>query len=277
MVKYTCRCRANRAEGIHAKQYDMYTKRTQWKTGHFDPFQIGSRTRFRGKKAVRQTVEPIVEMLACTRYGGISSAFWPVRGETFFQKKIRQSQSREPTGIGCVAKTAHIERIQQKHTAENEKHALMPKLCCGMGLRVSEIVNLKITDTGSGNMQVLIARAKGKKDRCVNLQESVLEDLRGHYRKYQPKTYLFEGQGGGRYSIRSVQHVFKTAMEKAKINKDAGIHALRHSFATHLLENGTDMSFIQQLLGHNDIKTAMIYAKATQKNLRKAKSPSDDL
>jgi site-specific recombinase XerD len=160
---------------------------------------------------------------------------------------------------------------------ENEKHALMLKLCYGMGLRVSEIVNLKITDIDSGNMQVLIARAKGKKDRYVNLPESVLEDLRGYCRKYHPKTYLFEGQGGGKYSIRRVQHVFKTALEKAKINKDVGIHALRHSFATHLLESGTDMSFIQQLLGHNDIKTTMIYAKVTQKNLKKIKSPLDDL
>jgi integrase len=100
--------------------------------------------------------------------------------------------------------------------AENEKHALILKLCYGMGLRISEIVNLKIADIDSGNMQVLIARAKGKKDRYVNLPESILEDLRGYYRKYHPKTYLFEGQGGGKYSIRSVQHVLKPRLKKRK-------------------------------------------------------------
>jgi site-specific recombinase XerD len=174
----------------------------------------------------------------------------------------------------------HISRRDVKKlfaAAENEKHVLLLKLCYGMGLRVSEIVNLKITDIDSGNMQVLISRAKGKKDRYVNLPESVLEDLRNYYRAYRPKKYLFEGQNGGKYSIRSVQHIFSNTMKKAGINKPVGIHGLRHSFATHLLEKGTDISYIQQLLGHNDVKTTMLYAKVAQKNLKKIKSPLDEL
>ena len=159
----------------------------------------------------------------------------------------------------------------------NPKHALMLKLCYGMGLRVSEIVNMKITDIDSGNMQVLVESGKGKKDRYVNLPESILEDLRAYYKEYRPKMYLFEGQGGGKYSIRSAQNVFKAAMTKANINKDIGIHGLRHSFATHLLEKGTDISYIQQLLGHNDIKTTMRYAKVAQKSLKSVKSPLDNL
>jgi site-specific recombinase XerD len=126
-------------------------------------------------------------------------------------------------------------------------------------------------------MQVLIEGAKGKKDRYVNLPESILDELREYHEEYQPKKYLFEGAGGGKYSIRSAQHVFKNAMEKAKINKDVGIHGLRHSFASHLLENGTDISYIQQLLGHNDVKTTMIYAKVAKKSLKNVKSPLDDL
>lgn len=160
---------------------------------------------------------------------------------------------------------------------ENEKHTLILKMCYGMGLRVAEVVSLKITDIDSGNMQVLIACAKGKKDRYVNLPESILEDLRNYYRSYKPAKYLFEGQDGGKYSVRSAQKVFENALKKAGINKQVGIHALRHSFATHLLENGTDISFIQQLLGHNDIKTTMRYAKVAQKNLKKIKSPLDNL
>ena len=158
---------------------------------------------------------------------------------------------------------------------ENKKHKLMLALCYGMGLRVSEIVNIKITDVDSRSMQVLVQRAKGKKDRYVNLPASTLNDLRNYYKEYKPKNYLFEGQYGGQYSIRSVQAVFKQAMQKAKVNKAVGIHGLRHSYATHLLEQGTDISYIQKLLGHNDIKTTLRYAQVTDKDIRKIKSPLD--
>jgi site-specific recombinase XerD len=160
---------------------------------------------------------------------------------------------------------------------DNPKHALMLKLCYGMGLRVSEIVNIKIPNIDSGRMLVHIEAAKGKKDRYVTLPYSILNDLRSYYRAYRPKIYLFEGQLGGQYAVRSVQAVFKNAMRKAKINKSVGIHGLRHSYATHLLECGTDMIFIQKLLGHKDIKTTEIYAKVSNRQLSKIKSPLDDL
>jgi len=160
---------------------------------------------------------------------------------------------------------------------KNIKHLVMIKLCYGMGLRVSEIVNLKITDIDSNRMLVHIEAAKGKKDRYVTLPSSILDDLRNYYLGYRPKIYLFEGQNGRQYSIRSVQAVFKNAMQKAKINKSVGIHGLRHSYATHLLECGTDMYFIQKLLGHKDIKTTEIYAKVSNCQLGNIKSPLDDL
>ena len=159
----------------------------------------------------------------------------------------------------------------------NLKHLLMLKLCYGMGLRVSEITNLKIVDIDSQRMLVHIEGAKGKKDRYVTLPSSVLDDLRNYYRAYRPKTYLFEGQHGGQYAVRSVQAVFKNAMQKAKINKQVGIHGLRHSYATHLLECGTDMFFIQKLLGHKDIKTTEIYAKVSNRQLGAIVSPLDRL
>ena len=161
------------------------------------------------------------------------------------------------------------------HT-DNLKHLLMLKLCYGMGLRVSEIPNLKITNIDSKRMLVHIENAKGKRDRYVTLPESVLNDLRNYYKIYRPKVYLFEGQFGKQYAIRSVQAVFKNAMEKAKINKSVGIHGLRHSYATHLLECGTDMIFIQKLLGHKDIKTTEIYAKVSNRHLQNIRSPLDD-
>ncbi len=158
---------------------------------------------------------------------------------------------------------------------ENLKHRVILKLCYGMGLRVSEIVNLKIGDIDSVAMRVFIARAKGKKDRYVNLPESILEELRLYYKTYLPKEFLFEGVDGGVYSIRSVQNIFKMAMKKAGIRKRVGIHSLRHTYATHLLEYGTDISFIQKLLGHNNIKTTLGYTQIADRNIASVKSPLD--
>ena len=153
----------------------------------------------------------------------------------------------------------------------------MLKLCYGMGLRVSELVDLKITDIDSKNMQVFVERGKGKKDRYVNLPQSILVQLRQYFKEYSPKNYLFEGQYGGQYSVRSAQSVFSAALKKAKINKKVGIHGLRHSFATHLLETGTDISFIQELLGHKDIKTTLLYTHVSKKAIKNVKSPLDNI
>lgn len=160
-------------------------------------------------------------------------------------------------------------------SAGNPKHLLMLKLCYGMGLRVSEIVNLKVEHINSEDFLVLISGAKGKKDRYTNLPQSILELLRSYYCQYRPKVWLFEGQYGGRYSVRSVQAVFKNAMRKAKINKTIGVHGLRHSYATHLLEHGADIRFIQELMGHNSIKTTEIYTHITDVKKTSIKSPLD--
>lgn len=159
---------------------------------------------------------------------------------------------------------------------ENPKHRLVIKLCYGMGLRVSEIVNLKVEDISSSKKRVFIENSKGKKDRYINLPDSVLDDLKVYQEEFKPQKYLFEGQYGGQYTIRSVQQIFKTAMKKAKINKTVGIHALRHSYATHLLEFGTDISLIQKLLGHNDIKTTLIYTHVA-KSVKNVQSPLDKI
>ena len=193
--------------------------------------------------------------------------------EKFFFEEIPRPQKK--SSLPKVLDKKDIVKIFAK--VENVKHLLMLKLCYGMGLRVSEIVNLKITDIDSNRMLVHIESAKGKKDRYVTLPSSILDDLRNYYRNCRPEIYLFEGQYGGQYAIRSVQAVFKNAMQKAKINKSVGIHGLRHSYATHLLECGTDMVFIQKLLGHRDIKTTEIYAKVSNRQLGKIKSPLDDL
>lgn len=159
----------------------------------------------------------------------------------------------------------------------NLKHNTMLRLCYGMGLRVSELVALKVKDIDGANMQVHLRRAKGKKDRYVPLPTSILEQLRTYFKEYRPKEHLFEGQYGGAYTARSAQAVFKQALKRAGINKDIGIHSLRHSYATHLLEAGTDIAFIQKLLGHANIKTTLLYAEVTNARLGQIKSPLDNL
>ena len=208
-----------------------------------------------------------------SRMNAIKFYYEQVLGRERFLFEI--PRPKKPLKLPKVIAPADIKKMFE--ATSNLKHNTMLKLCYGLGLRVSEIVNLKITDIDSKSMQVFIERAKGKKDRYVNLPESILPQLRTYFIEYKPKLYLFEGQLGGQYSSRSAQQVFKNTMLKAKINKTLSIHSLRHSFATHLLEQGTDIRFIQELLGHNDIKTTLIYTQVNDKSLRKIISPLDNL
>lgn len=182
---------------------------------------------------------------------------------------------KKPSQLPKVLSTTDLKKMFE--LTENDKHRLILKLVYGMGLRVSEIVGLKVKDIDTKRMKVHIQYAKGKKDRYVPLPHSILDELRAYYSVYKPKDYLFEGQTGGQYTIRSVQQVFKQAMTKAKVNKKIGIHGLRHSYATHLLEAGVDTLFIKELLGHRDIKTTMIYTRISNKSLSNIISPLDNL
>jgi len=182
---------------------------------------------------------------------------------------------KTPSSLPKILSKNEIKKIF--NATENLKHLLMLQLSYGMGLRVSEIVNLKIEHINSSDFIVLVEGAKGKKDRYVALPKSVLQRLRTYYLKYRPKIWLFEGMYGGQYTVRSVQIVFKNAMKKAGINKSVGIHGLRHSYATHLLEYGADIRFIQELLGHNSIKTTQIYTHISDVKKYEIRSPLDEL
>lgn len=182
---------------------------------------------------------------------------------------------KTPKLLPKILSKSEIKKILN-HT-ENPKHLLMLKFCYGMGLRVSEIVNLKVEHINTDNRLVLVSAGKGKKDRYTNLPESVLDALDEYLKSYRPKEFLFEGQFGGQYTVRSVQFAFKTAMHKAKIDKNIGIHGLRHSYATHLIESGADIRFLQELLGHNSLKTTQIYTHVSDISKSKIKSPLDSL
>jgi len=161
---------------------------------------------------------------------------------------------------------------------ENLKHKTMLFLAYSAGLRVSEVVNLRIRDIHSERMVINIKGAKGKKDRTVVLSEGILELLRKYYLAYKPKEWLFEGQYGDcPYGTRSLQSIFHRAKDAAKIIQPVTFHSLRHSYATHLHERGTDIKLIQELLGHNDIATTLRYTHVSNLRIEKIKSPFDSL
>jgi integrase/recombinase XerD len=162
----------------------------------------------------------------------------------------------------------------------NKKHKAMLFTAYSAGLRVSEIVNLKIADIDSKRMQIFVQRAKGKKDRYVNLSVVLLDILRKYLQecKPRPQVFLFESeQTLTAYPTRTVQQIFSNAKQKAGIAKAVGVHSLRHSFATHLLEKGTDIKYIKDLLGHFNIKTTERYLHVSKKQLVNIVSPFDDL
>jgi integrase/recombinase XerD len=160
----------------------------------------------------------------------------------------------------------------------NIKHRTMLSLIYACGLRRSEILNLKPTDVDSKRGILLIRQAKGKKDRITPLSGKLVELLRQYYIACKPTTWLFEGQiKREQYSSESLQSVLKQALRKCGIQKPVTLHWLRHSYATHLLESGTDLRFIQELMGHNSSKTTEIYTHVSTKSLQNIKSPLEDL
>ena len=160
---------------------------------------------------------------------------------------------------------------------DNEKHRLIIKLIYSAGLRLGELIRLKIKEIKWDTNQILIKCSKGKKDRLATLSEKIKGDLLVYLENYKPQYFLIEGQDGGAYSPRSVQNLFQAALAKAKIDTHATVHTLRHSYATHLILNGTDIRAVQELLGHGSIKTTQIYTHITDAIKKDIKSPLDDL
>ncbi len=158
----------------------------------------------------------------------------------------------------------------------NLKHQTILLLIYSAGLRVGESVRLKLTDLDGERQMIHVRGAKGRKDRYTLLSDVLVAQLRRYYKEYKPREYLFEGPNGrGHLTERTVQHVFQKALNASRIPKNVSVHSLRHSFATHLLENGTDLRYIQSLLGHSSTKTTEIYTHVSQKTLARIVSPLD--
>lgn len=177
--------------------------------------------------------------------------------------------------LPVVLSKEEVQKIIQ--SCNNVKHKAIMATIYSAGLRLSECLNPTIKDIDSQRMLIKISQSKGNKDRYVSISKNLLQLLREYWKTYRTKHYLFEGQKGGTYSSRSVQNIFKDALKKAGVQKDATVHSLRHSYATHLLKSGTDIRIIQVLLGHNHIKTTQIYTQVSKSAVEKLHNPLDDL
>ena len=160
---------------------------------------------------------------------------------------------------------------------KNLKHKAILSLIYSSGIRIGEALNLTINDLDSDRMLISIRRGKGEKDRMVPMASNVLKLQRVYYKEYKPVNYLFNGNENGPYSATSVRNVLKRAVYKSYIKKNVTPHALRHSYATHLLEKGTDLRYIQVILGHSSVKTTEIYTHVSTKNLQAIKSPIEEM
>lgn len=188
---------------------------------------------------------------------------------------MSMQRPRKPKKLPVVFSEDEVKHLLRQVT--NLKHKCILFTIYSAGLRRSEVLNLKISDIDSPRNCIVIRDAKGNKDRNTLLSKKLLVLLREYYKQYSPKVYLFEGANGGKYSTTSIRKIFSRALVNSGIKKEAHLHTLRHSFATHLLERGTDLRYIQSLLGHSSSKTTELYTHITTKGFENIPSPLDEM
>jgi len=186
-------------------------------------------------------------------------------------QKIDLKFAKRSTKLPIVLSHTEIEQIIE--ATDNAKYKLMMSLGYACGLRVSEVVNLKVADLDIDELVVHIKSSKGKKDRISVLPEKLQNDLRNIIAGKNANDFIFASNRGGKLTTTSLQKMFRKSLSRAKVTKPATFHSLRHSFATHLLENGIDVRYVQELLGHSNIRTTQIYTQVTNPKLKNIKSP----
>ncbi|MER0441320.1 tyrosine-type recombinase/integrase [Emticicia sp. W12TSBA100-4] len=160
---------------------------------------------------------------------------------------------------------------------DNLKHKALMSIIYAAGLKLSDVLNMKVSDLDFEKREIVVSPSKSEKGRTLMLPKKLLPILKAYLEKYKPEELLFGGENGKTYSPRSVQLVFQQAMAKAKIEKDASVHTLRHSYAVHCLERGMDIHLLQEILGHKYLQTTAIYNQIAQVQLVNIRSPFEDL
>lgn len=187
------------------------------------------------------------------------------------KEEIEIRSAKKGKSLPVVLSRSEIKIILD--STKNTKHRLLLSLAYGAGLRVSEVINLKVCDIDLAELTVHIKQAKGKKDRITVFPEKLFPDIQNLIAGKSKNDFIFSSERGGKLTTRTAQKVFENSLKKTGIKKDASFHSLRHSFATHLLENGVDIRYVQELLGHQNIRTTQIYTQVTNPKLKNIKSP----
>ncbi|MEN8228548.1 MAG: tyrosine-type recombinase/integrase [Bacteroidota bacterium] len=219
--------------------------------------------------------EGYLELLLRRRYSQSTIKFYYEKVLGRKQEYFQLSRPRKESTLPTILTLEEVDKIFR--LTKNQKHKCILMTIYSGGLRRSELINLKVSDIDSQRMLIKICGAKGKKDRFTLLSEKLVIELRKYYIEYYPEKWLFEGQKGGQYSATSVEKIFREAVKRAHIRKHVTPHSLRHSFATHLLEQGTNLRYIQELLGHASTKTTEVYTRVASHALMKIKNPLDNL
>ncbi|MFA6306883.1 MAG: site-specific tyrosine recombinase/integron integrase [Patescibacteria group bacterium] len=191
---------------------------------------------------------------------------------SFFISKIGIKRPKSEKKLPVVLSKNEV--VMMINVLDNIKHKLMIQILFGSGLRVSEAVDLKINDIDFFRRIITVRHGKGAKDRITIVSDQTLRNIEKYLLEYQPLTFLFESQPAGtKLTVRTIQKIVGEAARLAKVKPNISAHSLRHSFATHLLESGTDIRYIQELLGHARLETTQIYTKVANNKLREIVSP----
>ena len=273
-------CPDNFIEKLQEMRYSPHTIQTY--TSLFEEF-INFYHRFDISRIDEHQIIAFLRHLVTERKVSISYQNQSINAIKFYYERVLGSQRkiylvdrpRTEKTLPIVLSPEETQLILVAPT--NLKHRAILTTIYSAGLRVSESIALKKTDIDSKRMQIRVSQAKGKKDRYTLLSPKTLDLLRRYVAEFKPKEYLFEGLNNQPYSDRSIQSILKAAVKTAGIEKRITVHTLRHSFATHLLENGTDLRYIQSLLGHESSRTTEIYTHITTKGFDQIKSPLDNL
>ncbi len=273
-------CPDNFIEKLQEMRYSPHTIQTY--TSLFEEF-INFYHRFDITRIDEHQIIAFLRHLVTERKVSISYQNQSINAIKFYYERVLGSQRKiylvdRPRTEKTLPIVLSPEETQQILVAPtNLKHRAILTTIYSAGLRVSEAIALKKSDIDSKRMQIRVSQAKGKKDRYTLLSPKTLDLLRRYVTQYKPQEYLFEGPSNQPYSDRSIQSILKEAVKKAGIEKRITVHTLRHSFATHLLEAGTDLRYIQSLLGHESSRTTEIYTHITTKGFDQIKSPLDSL
>lgn len=257
-----------RLSGYSIKTIKSYTFCVKKIYNHFKkPLNSVSETEF--KKYMDEMIKKDMSPFTVNQYhSAFKLVITKIYKKPFFISFPYQKRHKK---IPIVLSREEIRNIIDNMT--NLKHKLIISLSYGAGLRVSEVVNLKVQDLDLKGLTLHIKNAKGNKDRISIIPKSLESNLFNMMAGKNKNDYIFESERGGKLSARTLQIIFSKNLIKNNIKKPATFHSLRHSFATHLLENGVDIRYIQELLGHANIRTTQVYTKITNPSLKNIKSP----